>query len=91
METKVEVEIEGKGPMEQQVRGWLQVWTWVFSRFAVNAPPQPLAAHPTGKRLTTICASLRSFKMCSLVQLVFAATPEGEPGLCTNVLFLIFF
>lgn len=29
-------------------------------------------------RLTTICASLRSFKLCSLVQLVFAATPVGE-------------
>ena len=29
-------------------------------------------------RLTTICASLRSFKLCSLVQLMFAATPEGE-------------
>ncbi len=28
-------------------------------------------------RLTTICASLRSFKLCSLVQLMFAATPEG--------------
>ena len=27
-------------------------------------------------RLTTICASLRSFKLCSLVQLVFAATPK---------------
>jgi len=31
-------------------------------------------------RLTTICASLRSFKLCSLVQLMFAATPEGEPS-----------
>ena len=30
-------------------------------------------------RFTTICASLRSFKLCSLVQLMFAATPEGEP------------
>jgi hypothetical protein len=30
-------------------------------------------------RLTTICASLHSFKLCSLVQLMFAATPEGEP------------
>ena len=37
-----------------------------LSRFAANAPPQPSAAHPTGKRLTTICASLRSFKSCSL-------------------------
>ena len=32
-------------------------------------------------RLTTICASLSSFKLCSLVQLMFAATPEGEPRL----------
>ena len=40
-------------------------WT---AAFAANAPPQsPLAtAYPTGKRLTTICASLRSFKSCSL-------------------------
>ena len=37
-----------------------------LSRFAANAPPQPSAAHPTGKRLTTICALLRSFKSCSL-------------------------
>ena len=29
-------------------------------------------------QLTTIYASLRSFKLCSLVQLIFAATPEGE-------------
>ena len=29
-------------------------------------------------RLTTICASLCSFKLCSLVQLVFAATSRGR-------------
>ena len=47
----------------------------LVSVFDANTPPQPSAAHPTGKRLTTICASL------SLLQIVFAATPVGEPRL----------
>ncbi len=31
-------------------------------------------------QLTTIYASLRSFKLCSLVQLMFAAAPQREPS-----------
>ena len=49
-------------------KGWQRNWI----RRGAKRPENPVTCFPVEKRLTTFCASLCSYKMCSL------CTPKGE-------------